>query len=88
MRARVDSGTASSGRTYQDLVRLTAILGHELRHALEAAEAPALETLDDFARYYRRIGVDDRHLLDTLAARATGATVESELRGGTATRAD
>jgi len=88
VRARVDCGTANRIRAFEDIVRLTAILGHELRHALEAAEAPSLESLDEFARYYRRIGVDDRHLLDTLAARATGASIESELRGGTGTRAD
>ena len=39
VRARVDSGTSSVGRTHQDVVRLTAILAHELRHALEAAAA-------------------------------------------------
>ena len=88
VRARVDSGTANRARAHEDVVRLTAILGHELRHALEAAEAPSLDSLAEFERYYRRIGVDDRHLLDTLAARATGATVESELRGATVARAD
>jgi hypothetical protein len=88
VRARVDSGTANRARAFEDIVRLTAILGHELRHALEADAAPSLDTLADFERYYRRIGVDDRHLLDTLAARATGATVESERRGATVVRAD
>src|SRR5687767_7388995 len=81
LRAVVDSGTSNRGRSYQDIVRLTAILAHELRHAVEASEAPTLENVGEFERYFRQIGVDEPNVLDTLAARETGAWVEGELRG-------
>jgi hypothetical protein len=82
VRAFVDSGTANRSRTYQDIVRLTAILAHELRHALEASQAPTLSDVDEFERYFRQIGVvDGSDRLDTRAARETGAWVEDELRG-------
>jgi hypothetical protein len=81
VRAVVDSGTANRGRTYQDIFRLTAILAHELRHAVEASEAPTLNNVGEFERYFRQIGVDEPNVLDTLAARETGAWVENELRG-------
>ena len=87
VRAFVDSGTPSQSRTYQDIVRLTAILAHELRHALEASQAPTLNDLEAFERYFRRIG-DHDGLLDTRAARETGAWVEDELRGGSRAAGD
>ena len=82
VRATVDSGTASFLATCQDIVRLTSILGHELQHAIEASEAASLDDVYEFEQYFRSIGDDyDAELLDTLAARQTGADVASELRG-------
>ena len=82
LRAVVHTGSASRSRTYTDIVRLTAILGHELRHALEASDADTLKDVGEFERYFRRIGVDEGpDLLDTEAARVTGTAVERELRG-------
>jgi hypothetical protein len=81
VRAVVDSGTSNFARTCQDIVRLTSILGHELHHAREASEAPSLASEREFERYFRRIGVDDPDILDTMAAREVGDTVAEELRG-------
>jgi hypothetical protein len=82
VRATVDSGTPSYFRTCQDVVRLTAILGHELQHALEASQAETLQNVGEFERYFRAIGIDrEPKLLDTLAARQTGKQVADELRG-------
>ena len=82
VRATVDSGTASYLRTCQDVVRLTAILGHELQHALEASQAPTMRNVGEFERYFRSIGIDQEpKVLDTLAARQTGKQVADELRG-------
>jgi hypothetical protein len=89
VRATVDSGTGSFVRTCQDIVRLTSILGHELQHALEASQAPSLVDEREFAAWFRSIGVDEGpHVLDTLAARRTGARVADELRGMTRRRGD
>jgi len=82
VRARVDSGTGSRARTLADIVHLTAILGHELHHALEASEAPSMRDVAEFERYFRAIGVDEGpSTLDTLAAREVGLAVAEELRG-------
>src|SRR4051794_19664550 len=82
VRATVDSGTPSFLRTCQDVVRLTAILGHELQHALEASQAPSLRNVGEYERYFRSIGIDrEPKLLDTMAARQTGKQVADELRG-------
>ena len=82
VRATVDSGTPSYLRTCQDVVRLTAILGHELQHALEASQAPTLRNVGEYERYFRSIGIDrEPKRLDTLAARQTGRQVADELRG-------
>jgi hypothetical protein len=82
VRALVDSGTPSFLRTCQDVVRLTAILGHELQHAMEASQAPTMQNVGEFERYFRSIGIDrEPKVLDTLAARQTGKRVADELRG-------
>ena len=82
VRARVDSGTPSYLRTCQDIVRLTSILGHELQHALEASEAPTMQNVGEFERYFRSIGIArEPKVLDTMAARQTGKRVADELRG-------
>jgi hypothetical protein len=82
VRARVDSGTGSHARTLADIVHLTAILGHELHHALEASEAPSMADASEFERYFRSIGIDGSPAsLDTIAAREVGHAVAEELRG-------
>ena len=88
VRATVDSGTMNYARTCQDIVRLTAILGHELQHALEAAQAPSMPDEAGFARYFRSIGVDEPGILDTLAARHAGSRIADELRGTARPRGD
>jgi hypothetical protein len=60
---------------------LIALIGHELRHAIEIGEAP--EVVDDASmiRLYERIGErgDRFHRYDTAAARATERRVKTEL---------
>jgi hypothetical protein len=82
VRTRVDTGTSSPARAFQNVVHLTGILAHELQHAREAAEAPALGNLAEFERHFRQIGIKHPTLLDTMAAREAGRRVEAELRGG------
>jgi hypothetical protein len=82
VRTRVDAGTSSPSRAYQSVVHLTGILAHELQHAREAAEAPALGNIAEFERHFRQIGIKHPTLLDTMAAREAGRRVEAELRGG------
>lgn len=62
---------------------IIALIGHELRHALEVAAAPAVRTQAQMAALYREIGhtgsgVD---VFDTAAARAAGDRVKAELAG-------
>ena len=65
-------------RTTNELI---ALIGHELRHAIEIGEAP--EVVDDpsMVRLYERIGhrADHRDHYDTAAARATERQVRIEL---------
>jgi hypothetical protein len=61
---------------------MTALVGHELRHALEIAEARDVRTEKDLVALYQRIG--DRshealHQYDTAAARSAGRRVQREL---------
>ena len=87
VRALVDSGTPSHLRTCQDIVRLTSILGHELQHAVEASQAPTLQDVREFERYFRSIGIDrEPRMLDTLAARQAGRQVAEEIRGRNSAR--
>jgi hypothetical protein len=61
---------------------LVALLGHELQHAAEVADAPDVLTASHFAALYRRIGVPSGPgRYDSTAARAAGQTVQAELRG-------
>jgi hypothetical protein len=59
------------------------LLGHELRHALELADAPDVRDAAALVSLYRRIGdsYSDGHRYDTAAARETGRRVRSELVG-------
>ena len=57
-----------------------ALIGHELRHAVEVAEATTVVDEPGLAALYRRIGVDHGHnLFDTLDAQETGRRVRTEL---------
>jgi hypothetical protein len=57
-----------------------ALIGHELRHALEVAEAPSVGDQDALARLYQRIGMTGGpHQYETLAAQETARTVRREL---------
>jgi hypothetical protein len=81
VRVIVHAGSSNAARNYQNIVQLTAILGHELQHAREAAEAPTLRNLGEFERYFRGISIAHPDLLDTQAARDAGRRIEAELHG-------
>jgi len=57
-----------------------AVLGHELQHAVEVAEAEDVFDQDALAKLYQRIGVrGGEHVYDTVAAQQMGRTVRREL---------
>jgi hypothetical protein len=57
-----------------------AVLGHELQHAVEVAEAVEVSDTDALARLYQRIGTrSGPHIYDTIAAQETGRNVRREL---------
>jgi hypothetical protein len=57
-----------------------AVLGHELRHAIEVADDPAVFDTQSLIALYRRIGIDrGNNEYDTLAAQETGRRVLKEL---------
>jgi|SRR5829696_3937777 len=57
-----------------------AVLGHELRHAVEVADATDVNDTAGLARLYQRIGTrTGQHLYDTLGAQETGRIVRREL---------
>jgi hypothetical protein len=58
-----------------------ALIGHELRHALEIAEATEVRDTRSLIRLYERIGhpTIGEHAYDTEAARDTGRMVRREL---------
>ena len=57
-----------------------AVLGHELQHAVEVAEALDVFDQDGLAKLYQRIGMrGGEHVYDTLAAQQMGRTVRREL---------
>jgi len=61
---------------------MVALLGHELQHAAEVADAPSVRSPREFAAFYRRIGLPSGvGRYDSVAARAAGQRVQSELRG-------
>ena len=61
---------------------MIAVLGHELRHAVEIAEAPEIHDEASFRRFYQRAGagISDGFGFDTEAARIAGDRVKRELR--------
>jgi hypothetical protein len=60
---------------------LVSLIGHELRHAVEVADAPNVRTVSELVHLYRRIGTpsNDAHCYETDAARATARVVRKEL---------
>jgi hypothetical protein len=58
-----------------------ALIGHELRHAIEIAEDPGVSTQATLIELYERIGQKSHglHLYDTLAAQTAGKRVKMEL---------
>ena len=58
---------------------LVGILGHELQHAVEVADAEDVTSAEGLGRLYRRIGVGTGPgMYDTEAARQTGYEVRAE----------
>jgi hypothetical protein len=60
-----------------------ALIGHEMRHALEVAEAPAVRDSESMIKLYRQIGHSSGgdHVYDTIAAQDAGRQVRRELLG-------
>lgn len=82
VRVVVDTGTTHLNTAQQRLVQLTAILGHELQHAREVAQASVILDDEGFARLFRTIGIElHPNRFDTAAARAVGPLIETEIRG-------
>jgi hypothetical protein len=59
-------------------VESVALLGHELQHAVEVADAPCVRNPEGFAALYRRDENGSRQL-DSVAARAAGRRITDEL---------
>jgi hypothetical protein len=64
---------------------LIALIGHELRHALEVAERPDVLTVTSMAEMFRRIGfpLKERPGYETSAARIAGGAVLRDLETST-----
>ena len=60
---------------------MVALLGHELQHALEVADAPAIRDFEAFRQFYEHQGFHNEHMgtFDSRAARETGRRVRAEL---------
>ena len=58
---------------------LTALLGHELQHALEVAEAPEIRDLASFQKAFDRRGWKGAHGFETAQAREVTKRVAAEL---------
>jgi hypothetical protein len=57
-----------------------ALLGHELQHAVEVAEAPVIHSAGDLRMLYRQIGVrTGADTYDSIAARQAGFTIREEI---------
>jgi hypothetical protein len=65
-------------------MELIALIGHELRHALEIAEHPTVRDESAMLALYQRIGHQSTgawHTFDTQAAQSAGRQVRMELAG-------
>jgi hypothetical protein len=62
---------------------LIALIGHELRHALEIAQEPTVRDTPAMISLFQRIGQSstETHTFDTLAAQNAGRRVRRELAG-------
>jgi hypothetical protein len=60
---------------------LVALIGHELRHAVEVADATNVRTESELVTLYKRIGMrsTDTHSYETNAAQTTAQVVRREL---------
>lgn len=60
-----------------------ALIGHEMTHALEIADAPEVRGPDGMVELYQRIGhsAGGEHVYDTIAAQDTGRKVRREIMG-------
>ena len=60
-----------------------ALIGHEMRHALEVAEDPSVRDSDALIQLYERIGHSSggEHVYDTTAAQDVGRQIRRELLG-------
>jgi len=57
-----------------------ALLGHELQHAVEVAEAQGIHSAEDLRTLYRQIGVPTgADTYDSIAARQAGFTIREEI---------
>jgi hypothetical protein len=57
-----------------------ALLGHELQHAIEVAQASGVNDQQDLAALYQQIGTSGgNHVFDTIAAQQVGRIVRREL---------
>ncbi len=63
------------------------VLGHELQHAVEIADAPRVRDSGGLATMYLRVG-DPSRWYDSIAARATGERIRDELARASALRGD
>jgi hypothetical protein len=62
---------------------LLGVLGHELQHVVEVADAADVSSSEDLRALYRRIGVrTGPNQYDSLAARQAGAAVRAEVGHG------
>lgn len=63
------------------LTERVALLGHELQHALEVAEAPEVHDAETMARMFRRIGSEmATNTFETRTARDVAQSIRRELR--------
>jgi hypothetical protein len=63
---------------------LIALIGHELRHALEIADDPTVQDEPSMLTLYQRIGhatTGETHTFDTREAQTAGRRVRLELAG-------
>jgi hypothetical protein len=70
-------------RSDLSVMEAIALIGHEMRHALEVASAPAVRDTDGMIKLYEKIGHSSggEHVYDTTAAQDAGRKVRRELIG-------
>jgi hypothetical protein len=70
-------------RSDLSMAEAIALIGHEMRHAVEVAQAPAVRTTEGMIKLYQEIGHSSGgdHVYDTTAAQDVGRQVRRELMG-------